>query len=120
MRPWRGVLTGGPCAGKSTVLSAMSQTLANEIVVVPEAATRLFEGGYPLPRPDWTLSEWLKLQHTVTDLQLELENVAAEQAMAQGRRGILCDRAPFDNLAYPEGHTALLQRWGNDLALVRD
>lgn len=41
------VLTGGPCAGKTTVLNVLKQEFAGQILVIPEAATLLLSGGFP-------------------------------------------------------------------------
>ena len=41
-------MTGGPCAGKTTVIAQMKQTLTElgmNVFVVPEAATTLKKGG---------------------------------------------------------------------------
>ena len=42
------LLTGGPCAGKTTALAAISQDLTQlgyKVLVVPEAATMIMKGG---------------------------------------------------------------------------
>jgi signal recognition particle GTPase len=42
------LLTGGPCAGKTTALAAISQDLTQlgyKVLVVPEAATLIMKGG---------------------------------------------------------------------------
>jgi len=44
----RVLLTGGPCAGKTTALAAISQDLTQlgyKVLVVPEAATLIMQGG---------------------------------------------------------------------------
>jgi len=41
-------LTGGPCAGKTTAMTTLNQTLSQlgfRVLVVPEAATMLMKGG---------------------------------------------------------------------------
>ena len=41
-------LTGGPCAGKTTALTTLNQTLTQlgfRVLIVPEAATMLMKGG---------------------------------------------------------------------------
>ena len=42
------MITGGPCAGKTTAMTAIAQALEErhiKALVVPEAATLLFKGG---------------------------------------------------------------------------
>ena len=42
------LITGGPCAGKTTVMAAISQDLTQlgyKVLVVPEAATLIMKGG---------------------------------------------------------------------------
>jgi dephospho-CoA kinase len=41
------VVTGGPGGGKSTAADLIRRELGSDIVVVPEAATLLFSGGFP-------------------------------------------------------------------------
>lgn len=103
------VLTGGPQGGKSTLLGRLAEDaeLEGRLTVVPEAATLLFGGGHPTPTPTWTEVDWYCLELAVTSLQLSLEQ-------SMGRKTVLtiCDRAPFDNLAYPCGRRALEHLWG--------
>ena len=42
MQLWEFVLTGGPCAGKTTALSVIEQVLSKKgfkVIIVPETAT---------------------------------------------------------------------------------
>ncbi|NDI06057.1 MAG: hypothetical protein EBY58_07285 [Rhodobacteraceae bacterium] len=41
------VLTGGPGGGKTTAADLFRRELGEKVVVVPEAATMLFSGGFP-------------------------------------------------------------------------
>ena len=41
------VLTGGPGGGKTTAADLMRREVGERIVIVPEAATMLFSGGFP-------------------------------------------------------------------------
>ena len=43
------VLTGGPCAGKTTTLNELRCQLGAGVVVVPETATMLLSAGFPAP-----------------------------------------------------------------------
>ena len=47
------VLTGGPGGGKTTAADLFRREIGNRVVIVPEAATILFQGGFPRCRkPD--------------------------------------------------------------------
>jgi LSD1 subclass zinc finger protein len=114
---FRIVLTGGPCAGKSTVLAALKERLADKAAFADEAATKLFTGGHPLPTDYWTELHWIQLQRKITRLQLQHERTAELEARFCEKHLVITDRAPFDNLAYPGGAHALRElrldgRWG--------
>lgn len=108
------VLTGGPCAGKSTVLRAVETYLSHLVEIVPEAASHAFSGGFPQPQLDWTDQDWYALQMVVTYQQLRFEAEAVDRAESDGKRLIVCDRAPYDNLAYRAGPEAVGQLCGFD------
>lgn len=67
------VLTGGPCAGKSTGLSLIEQELTNrgyQVYIVPESATELILGG--VKPEDVSLKEF---QKSILELQLKKEEL---------------------------------------------
>ena len=111
----RVVLTGGPCAGKSTVLAAIATYLPHLVEIVPEAASHAFAGGYPLPEPDWSDQDWYALQMIITYQQLRFEAEAEARAKESGKEIIVCDRAPYDNLAYRMGREAVAELVGPEL-----
>ncbi len=41
------VLTGGPGGGKTTAADLFRREIGDRVVIVPEAATILFQGGFP-------------------------------------------------------------------------
>ncbi len=45
----------------------------------------------------------------ITNRQLKLEQRAYERALVRGCKLIVCDRAPYDNLAYPMGEEVIRQ-----------
>jgi putative protein kinase ArgK-like GTPase of G3E family len=56
-------LTGGPCAGKTTALSTLSQHLTLmgfKVLMVPEAATLLMKGGAMIETRSMTFSDAVK------------------------------------------------------------
>lgn len=98
------VLTGGPCAGKSTILQALREEFGDRVVLVPEAATILLAGGFPVPGRDLEWSgEWqAAFQPAVLALQSALERSHA--LLAGEREGVLvCDRGILDGAAYTDG-----------------
>lgn len=92
------VLTGGPCAGKTSVIEALRPMYEDEVHFVPEAATQLAEGGYPMPSEDnpWTPEWQLEFQKAILQKQIDLEEEAAET----NKRILLLDRGRLDGLAY--------------------
>ena len=41
------VLTGGPGAGKTAVMEAAKQIFAQDVMILPEAASIVYSGGFP-------------------------------------------------------------------------
>ncbi len=91
------VLTGGPGAGKSAVLELVRQSFCEHVVVLPEAASLLFGGGFPR-RPD--LPARRAAQRAIFFVQRELERCASEGAAPAI---MLCDRGTIDGGAYWPG-----------------
>lgn len=95
------VLTGGPGAGKSTALAAIPvdiEARGHGVIMVPEAATLLIEGGFPIgdciaaaQRGDYRLLH--TFQRAVTRLQVELrenaERMAIELHAITGKRYLI-------------------------------
>ena len=56
------LLTGGPCAGKTTALAAISQDLTQmgyKVLIVPEAATLIMKGGAMIVSSSFTAQQGL-------------------------------------------------------------
>lgn len=91
------VITGGPGAGKTATLELVAKVLCEHVVVLPEAASILFGGGF------WRLdssSGRRAAQRAIYHVQAELQTLALEEkkwSMA------LCDRGTLDGLAYWPG-----------------
>lgn len=98
------VLTGGPCAGKSTCLEAIENSY-EDVLVVPEVATILLSGGFPLPGRDlpWSLEWQGAFQTAVAKTQQSLEQAYELVAQSCGARLLVCDRGLLDGAAYTLG-----------------
>jgi thymidylate kinase len=97
------VITGGPCAGKTTVFNHLKERYSDKVIFIPEAATKLFNEGYPregaAPSPQWQNT----FQTAVMNTQKELEVEAAKEADATGKTIMVCDRGTLDGGAYTIG-----------------
>lgn len=61
-------LTGGPCAGKTTAMATLNQTLSQmgfRVLIVPEAATMLMKGGAMIMTHKLSFSDAVKFQINV-------------------------------------------------------
>ncbi len=92
------VITGGPGAGKTALLEMAKKVLCDNVVILPEAASIVFGGGF------WRMqsaSAKRSAQSAIFHVQAAMEKlVIGEQKWAVG----LCDRGTLDGLAYwPSG-----------------
>jgi predicted ATPase len=88
------VLTGGPGGGKTTAVDLLRRELGSRVVVVPEAATILFSGGFPRSS-QWDANR--AAQSAIFCVQRNLEDV---QSALFSERVLLCDRGTIDGAAY--------------------
>ena len=95
------VITGGPCAGKTTAMSWIQNAFTQKgykVIFVDETATQLSAGGAP-----WReTTDNRKYQFRVTQLMLAKELAFTEIAKTFRNDKILivCDRGALDNRAY--------------------
>ena len=94
------VVTGGPGAGKTAALEVVQREFCRHVVVLPEAASILWRGGYPRRG---TSSARRSAQRTIVKVQHELQRMAIEDGSAAM---IVCDRGTLDGLAYWPGEAA--------------
>ena len=96
------VITGGPCAGKTTGMSWIQNAfteLGYTVLFIPETATELISGGVA----PWTLSSNLDYQLCQMKLQIEKEKIfeeAAGKTFNSDKVLLVCDRGIIDNKAY--------------------
>lgn len=116
------VLTGGPCAGKTQILSRLMQVLEARgyfVYTIFEAATSLILNGIK-PSESMTLEEF---QNFVLEMQLNNEDLFEKvtQYHDPDKVIIFCDRGIMDNCAYVDKETVfknMLQEKGLTFADV--
>jgi len=117
----RVVLTGGPCAGKTTTLNKLRCKFGARIVVVPETATMLLSSGFPIPGKDieWSPEWQMEFQSAIFSVQKSMENAYTLLAQEKGASLVICDRGLLDGAAYTQGGLkAFCQIHNVDLATV--
>ena len=97
----RVVITGGPCAGKTTAMSWIQNAFTERgytVLFIPETATEFISGGVA----PWTCGTNLDYQMCQMELQLKKEELLdrAAQTMPADKILIVCDRGAMDNKAY--------------------
>lgn len=96
--PRRIVLTGGPCAGKTTIADVLSRAFSDKAVVIPETASLLISGGFPRWNDPLGVAAF---QTSIYHVQLQVEKVYA--ARHPGAH-LVMDRGTVDGAAYwPKG-----------------
>lgn len=104
------VLTGGPCAGKTTMADVLARAYHGTVTNVPEAASLIFGGGFPRFTP---LESQRATQRAIFHVQRELE---ATYGARFPDRVLILDRGTVDGAAYwPEGPDAYFRAFGTNL-----
>ena len=117
------VVTGGPCAGKTTAMSWIQNhftRMGYKVLFVPETATELIGGGVA----PWTCGTNLDYQKCQVRLQLIKEELFEQAAstMPEEKILIICDRGVMDNKAYmtEEEFAEIMKAEGKNLVELRD
>lgn len=117
------VITGGPCAGKSTAMNRIQDEFTRmgyTVLFVPETATELITGGVA----PWTCSSNFQYQLAQMQLQLDKEKVfeQAARTMDVDKVLIVCDRGALDNKAYMDDaeFARFLDHFQTDEVTLRD
>ncbi|KAA8491836.1 TRPL translocation defect protein 14 [Porphyridium purpureum] len=122
---FRIVMTGGPCAGKSTGMAVVAERLRSrgfEVYMVAEAATLLFTGGANFRLLNTELKV-IEFQASLLKTQMTLEDAFVNVARVSQRPSvILCDRGTMDGAAYmsPSMWDTMLKMNGWTQANLRD
>lgn len=93
----RVVLTGGPGGGKTTAADLYRREIGDDVVIVPEAATLLYSGGFPRAGE---VGVRKATQRAIYHVQKNLEDA---QAYHYQSRVLLCDRGTIDGAVYWPG-----------------
>ena len=117
------VITGGPCAGKTTAMSWIQNAFTKEgylVLFVSETATELSSGGAP-----WKYTKNNKeYQLQITKLMLAKEQAfeGAARTFDEEKVLIVCDRGTLDNRAYmsEEEFRYVLDQLGTGEVELRD
>ena len=117
------VITGGPCAGKTTAMSWVQNAFTRmgyAVLFVDETATQLITGG----AAPWLSASNRDFQWRLLELQLNKEKAFMEIARTMDADKILivCDRAALDNRAYmtEEEFRYVLRRMNTNEVELRD
>ena len=118
------VLTGGPCAGKTTALCFLEEklrALGYAVFIVPEMATEMTMAGIRRGDGQFTNEEF---QELLVRRVLETERFyhSAARRLAHAKKLMLCDRGIMDGLAYIDeaSFKALCAGRGMSLVGARD
>lgn len=117
------VITGGPCAGKSTAMSWIQNYFSEKgwtVLFVPETATEFISGGVA----PWTCGSNAEYQVVQMSLQREKERLFEQAARTMPKEKVLivCDRGMLDNRAYMNAEEAewVMDRIGESEIELRD
>ena len=118
------VLTGGPCAGKTTALARIVDYFSDMgyyVLTVPEAATLFSQSGVDFLTSNKAL--FIESERQLMEFQLEVEDRLERIAEHSGRKSlIVCDRGTMDLRAYMtrEMWADLLETLGQTVVELRD
>lgn len=122
---FRIVITGGPCAGKTTGIKRLASELSENLRVflVPEAATLLVKGGAINNLDGQDMNFQVEFQASLMHLQMALEDAFTEIASSFKEKSlVICDRGLMDGSAYIASDLwqALLDERGWTVVHLRD
>ena len=117
------VITGGPCAGKTTAMSWITNTFTKQgyaVLFIPETATGLITSGVA----PWTCDSALDYQRVQVYLQ-KCKEQAYDYAAHHNKADkvlIVCDRGILDNKAYmtKEEFDIIMKEIGSNEVIERD
>ena len=100
--PYRIVLTGGPCGGKTTCMNALVTHFKEKgfrVFVVPEVPSILISGGVDFAALD--KDGFIRFENNLLSIQVAMEETFIDLARSSdGPALVLCDRGTMDPAAY--------------------
>ena len=118
------VLTGGPCAGKTTALARIVEHFSGMgyyVLTIPEAATLFSQSGVDFLTTNKKL--FIESERQLMEFQLEIENrLECIARQSEQPSLIVCDRGTMDIRAYMADETwdSLLETMGKTVVELRD
>lgn len=118
------VLTGGPCAGKTTALVKIIEhfsSLGYQVLTLPEVATMFSTAGVNFSTSDKQL--FFQMERAALEMQLDMENRFAEMAEHYDKPVIIIfDRGTMDISAYVSADVwqAIQNELGTNTVALRD
>lgn len=103
MELYKIVFTGGPCAGKSSIIKNLKKRLTDmnySVFIVSETARELMDDGVK-PKEDYDYT--IKFQNSIMEIQKLKESIIEDFAKEEAKKNptiILYDRSIIDNRAY--------------------
>lgn len=117
------VITGGPCAGKTTAMSWIQNAfteLGYQVIFIPECATELINAGISKT----TCNDVISFQSALIKLQIEREKIYEDAAkkIKSNKVLIVCDRGVMDSKAYLTNleFTSILNNLNKNEINIRD
>lgn len=107
---YRIVITGGPCAGKTTAITTVADRLRElgyATFIVPEAASLIFGSGANIMLNKFSEESQIRFQYYLMMLQITLEDIfKGISTVEQKNKNIvlICDRGTMDGSAYVSKH----------------
>jgi predicted ATPase len=95
-------VTGGPCAGKTTVMEAVRNQYGSRVLVMPEVASILLGNGFPRAGTEIKMCERYadSLQASILPVQINMEKEYLEMGHASIANLVLFDRGVMDGASY--------------------
>ena len=107
-------MTGGPSAGKTTVIEIIRREFSSVSSTIPEAASILYQGGFPREMLGAPKDEIIRCaQRAIYFTQIQMEKLFES---TPGKQLIFCDRGTLDHPAYwPDSANSFFQDVKTDL-----
>lgn len=116
-RLYKIVLTGGPCAGKTTAKAQILERFSPQVNVVclPELASMTFKSGIKIDPSSYNFDELVLFTKEFVSMQVKIEDYFEQ--LSRNNKGVtlmICDRGACDTFGYcsPEVKGRVLQELG--------